>query len=71
MTVELGEDLISGLGPGNGWARTVAVIVATSSAIVSFAWLPWYPIWGITIIAIDIAVIWALTARGRDVTMIE
>jgi hypothetical protein len=60
-----------GLFRGAVWARTVGVIVAVISAIVSFAWLPWYPVWSITIIAIDIAVIWALTAHGRDIVDIE
>lgn len=46
------------------------MIVAGVSVIVSFAWLPWYPIWGIMIIAVDITVIWALTAHGRDITEI-
>ena len=54
---------------GAVWARTVGVIVAVISAVVNFAWLPWYPVWGLTLIAIDIAVIWALTAHGRDITM--
>jgi hypothetical protein len=57
-----------GLFSGKVWARTVGVIVATISAIGSFAWLPWYPIWGLTVLAIDIVVIWALTAHGRDIT---
>jgi hypothetical protein len=57
-----------GLFRGAVWARTVGVIVAGISAIVSFAWLPWYPIWGILIIVVDITVIWALTAHGRDIT---
>ena len=52
---------------GAVWARTVGVIVAMISALASFAWLPWYPIWGIAIIVIDIGVIWALTAHGRDI----
>ena len=59
-----------GLFSGKVWARTVGVIVALGSAIVSFAWIPIYPVWGITIIAIDIAVIWALTAHGRDITQV-
>lgn len=61
--------LLAGFGLFSGavWARTVGVIVALISAMVSFAWLPWYPIWGIAIIVIDIAVIWALTAHGRDI----
>jgi hypothetical protein len=63
--------LLAGFGLFSGavWARTVGVIVATISAIISFAWLPWYPIWAICILAIDVAVIWALTAHGRDIAM--
>ena len=62
--------VLAGIGLFSGaiWARTVGVIVAVLSAIVNFAWLPWYPIWGIIIISVDVAVIWALTAHGRDIT---
>ena len=56
-----------GLFSGNVVARTVAVILAAISAIANFMWLPYYPIWSIVIIAIDIAVIWALTSHGRDI----
>jgi hypothetical protein len=31
------------------------------------AWLPYYPIWTAIIIALDVFVIWALTAHGRDI----
>ena len=48
------------------WARTVGVILAVISAIAAFAWLPHYPVWGIIIIAMAVAVMWALTAHGRD-----
>jgi len=57
-----------GLFSGQVWARTVGVIVAGIAGIVAFSWLPWYPIWGIIFITISIAVIWALTAHGRDIT---
>ena len=65
--------LIAGFGLFSGavWARTVGVIMAVISAIIGFAWIPWYPVWGIVIIAIAISVIWALTAHGRDVTGYE
>lgn len=66
----LGVVLIaSGVGifSGNVAARTVGVIVAGLAAIVNFAWLPYYPIWSIIVIAISVAVIWALTAHGRDI----
>jgi hypothetical protein len=62
--------VLSGFGifSGNVLARTVGVLVAVLAAIVNFAWLPYYPIWSIIVIAICIAVIWALTAHGRDIT---
>ena len=56
-----------GLFSGRVWARTVGVLLAVLSAVVSFAWLPWYPIWGVIIIALDVFVIWALTVHGRDI----
>jgi hypothetical protein len=41
--------------------------MAIVSGIVAFVWLPFYPVWGIILIAVAIGVIWALTAHGRDV----
>ena len=66
----LGAVLIaSGVGifSGNVAARTVGVIIAGFAAIVNFAWLPYYPVWSIIVIAICVAIIWALTAHGRDI----
>ena len=53
---------------GAVWARTLGVILASISAVVNFAWLPHYPIWAIAIITLDVFIIWALTAHGRDIT---
>jgi hypothetical protein len=60
--------LVSGFGvfSGNVMARTVGVIAAMGSMLSAFLWLPAYPVWGIIIIAVDIAIIWALTVHGRD-----
>ena len=60
--------LAAGFGLFNGavWARTIGVIVAIVSGIVNFVWLPYYPVWSALMIALDVAVIWALTAHGRD-----
>ena len=47
------------------------MIVAIISAIANFAFLPYYPLWASLIIGVDVAVIWALTAHGRDIAMEE
>ena len=61
--------LIGGLGllAGSLWGRTLGVIAAAGSMIANFAFIPHYPVWSIVIIAVDIGVIWALTAHGRDI----
>jgi hypothetical protein len=61
--------LVSGFGifSGNVAARTVGVIAAVGSALASSAGMRLYPVWSFSIIAVDVAVIWALTAHGRDV----
>jgi hypothetical protein len=52
---------------GAVWARTFGVFLAVLSAIANFAFIPYYPLWSIVIIALDVAVIWALTVHGRDI----
>ena len=54
-----------GIFSGNVLARTVGVFAALGSMVSMFVWLPWYPFWAITIIIIDIAIIWALIVHGR------
>lgn len=53
---------------GSVWARTIGVILAVVSTLGTFAWLPWYPLWGILMITANVFVIWALTVHGRDFT---
>jgi hypothetical protein len=57
-----------GLFHGAVWARTVAVVVASISIIANFLWMPYYPLWSLTVIAFDVFVIWAATMHGRDIT---
>ncbi|HYQ76394.1 DUF7144 family membrane protein [Cellulomonas sp.] len=52
---------------GAVWARTIGVIMAAVSGLASFAWLPYYPVWALVVIALDVFVIWALTAHGREI----
>jgi hypothetical protein len=51
---------------GQTWARVTGIILASVSAIVNFFFIPWYPVWAITIIAIDIWVIHALSVYQPD-----
>jgi len=48
------------------WARWTALVVVALSMIANFAWVPYYPVWGIIVLALDGAVIWALTVDTRD-----
>jgi hypothetical protein len=52
---------------GRTWARVVGIILAVGSAITNFAFLPYYPLWAALIITLDVIVIWALAAHGRDI----
>ncbi|NEW34473.1 hypothetical protein GV791_18195 [Nocardia cyriacigeorgica] len=50
-----------GLMSGTTWGRVAAVTIAALSIIANFLWLPYYPLWSILIIAMNIVVIWAVT----------
>jgi hypothetical protein len=45
---------------GQTWAKAVGIVLAVFSAIANFLFLPYYPVWAIVVIAIDVFVIWAL-----------
>jgi hypothetical protein len=55
-----------GVFSGNVLARSVGVPIATLSLIANFFFIPAYPLWAMTIIAIDALVIWALIVHGRE-----
>ena len=61
--------LLAGIGlfTGNILARTVAVIVAGLSIVANFLFIPAYPVWALTVIALDVLVIYAIMAHGREV----
>ena len=52
---------------GQMWARVVGILLAGVSMIANFVFIPHYPIWSLTIIALDVAVIWALATYRREV----
>ena len=48
------------------WARWTAIVLVAISMFANFAWLPYYPVWGFLVIALDIAVVWALAIDTRE-----
>jgi hypothetical protein len=54
-----------GVMRGNLAARILGITLAALSAVVNFAFIPYYPFWSLAIIALDVFVIWALAAHGH------
>ena len=54
------------LAYGSGWARWFAIFLAFVSVILQIGFLSAYPIWSTIVIALDIFVIYALTARWHE-----
>jgi hypothetical protein len=46
-----------------GWGQVTGVIVAGLSMVANFAFIPYYPFWAMTIIAIDALIVWALCTQ--------
>ena len=55
-----------GVVRGATWAVVVGITLASLSALVNFAFIPYYPVWSILIIALDVAIIWALATYRRE-----
>jgi hypothetical protein len=49
---------------GTGWGRWFGVICAGADAILQTLWIPAYPILAMTILALDITVIYGLLVYG-------
>jgi hypothetical protein len=52
-----------GLFAMKGWARWAGIFFASLSAITQVGVLPAFPIWGLIVVALDVVVIYQLTAR--------
>ena len=48
---------------GQPWATAVGIGVAALSALANFLFIPYYSIWALILIALDVAVIWALASH--------
>ncbi|RKE18854.1 hypothetical protein [Streptomyces sp. TLI_171] len=51
---------------GAAWARIIGIVLASISLIGSFLSLPYYPVWSLVVIALDLFVIWALCVYQED-----
>ncbi|TSD48971.1 hypothetical protein FFI94_024390 [Rhodococcus sp. KBS0724] len=52
---------------GSIWSRVGALVICGVSILVNFLWLPYYPWWATTIIALNVFVIWAVTTWNREI----
>ena len=53
-----------GLFARKSWAGVTAIMLCMLSALTNFFFIPYYPIWALLVIGLDIWVIWALTRPG-------
>jgi hypothetical protein len=51
---------------GMTWARIAGIVLAAFIGIYNFLILPWYPIWSIILVALNVYIIWALATTGRS-----
>ena len=51
---------------GQTWGLVTGLVLATLSALSQFLFLPWQPLWALVIIALNVAVVWALSRRLAD-----
>lgn len=60
--------ILAGFGAmtGRTWARVVGIIAALVSAVVQMGFISAQPFWALTIIVIDILVIFALAVHGAE-----
>ncbi|MFF2962460.1 hypothetical protein ACFVT1_26790 [Streptomyces sp. NPDC057963] len=51
---------------GATWARVVGIVLAGLGALANFLWLPFYPLWSLVLIAINVFILWALCAAPQQ-----
>lgn len=59
LTAAVGVAILRGVT----WGRILGIVLAAIGALTNFAFLPVYPWWAVTIIGINVLVIWALTTQ--------
>lgn len=51
---------------GRMWARIIAIFLAALSLLINFTFIAAYPFWSITLIALDVLVMYAVIVHGRE-----
>ena len=52
-----------GILMGQTWGQIVGIMIAGISTLSNFMFMPYYPFWSLTVIAIDVLIIWALCSQ--------
>jgi hypothetical protein len=53
------------------WSSIVGIIIAGLSALANFIWLPYFPVWAILVIALDVLIIWALASHRTSIHLMD
>jgi hypothetical protein len=58
--------LVAGFGlyARSTWAGVFAIVIAALSAVANFFFVPYYPIWALLLIGLNVWIIWSLTRPG-------
>ena len=56
----------AGVLMGQGWARMCGIFVVAVAAVGNFLSMPYYPLWSLVLLALDIFVIWGLATSDPD-----
>lgn len=56
-----------GLLVGQFWAQLTVIALVSVSLVTQMIMLPAYPLWSLTVIAIEVVVLWAIMAHGDEV----
>ncbi|MFC1408888.1 hypothetical protein ACEZCY_06275 [Streptacidiphilus sp. N1-12] len=48
------------------WARWAGVLFAATTMALQFIFLPYYPAWALTVIALDVVILWALLIHASE-----
>lgn len=63
LLIPIGGALLTGAR----WSRIAGIVVVSLHAVTQIGWLSAYPVWALLMIALDVIVLYALTARWSDV----